>query len=157
MPSRSDERSQATGSQDDTLNPEAMMPEALKQKVDETMTRVGSSKDTARRLMRAAGGTPLPEDEDDEEASSHSHEDSGENLGRSSGKNTGGSSYGKAVRKSRGVLRKNPNDEKVKVSPAQDRGQANDKHGKDCDPTNKADGKVGKNSKIGTKYHQRRR
>ena len=151
MPSKSDEISQATGSQD-VLKPEAMMPEVLKQKVDETMTRVGSSKDIARRLMKAADGTPLPHDEDDEEAShshSHSREDSGETSERFSGKNTGGSSYGKAGRKSRGVLRRDPDDGKVEVSPDQDRGQANDKHGKDRDPADKTDGKVGKARRSG--------
>ena len=140
MPSKSDERSQATGSQN-VLKPEAMMPEALKQRDDDTMKRSGSSEDTARRLMKAADGTPLPHDEDDEEAS-------GENSKRVSGKDLGGSSYGKAGRKSRGVLRRDP-DGKVEVSPDQERGQANDKYGKDGDPSNQADGKVGKARQSG--------
>ena len=50
------------------------------------MTRAGSSRDTARRLMKATDGTPLPHDENDEEAS-HLHQESV----RFSGKNTGGS------------------------------------------------------------------
>jgi hypothetical protein len=50
-------RSQATGSQDEAP------------KVDKTMKgKAGSSKDTARRLMNAADGTTLPQDDEDEEA-----------------------------------------------------------------------------------------
>jgi hypothetical protein len=51
---KSDEGSQATGSK-------GLLP-----KYDETMKRAGSSKDTARGLMNAADGTPLPQDDDEE-------------------------------------------------------------------------------------------
>jgi hypothetical protein len=105
------------------------------------MKRSGSSEDTIKGRMRAAGGTPLPHDEDDDEAS-------GKNSERVPGKDLGESSYGKAGRKSRGVLRRDP-DGKVEVSPDQDRGQANDKYGKDGNPANKTDGKVGKDRRSG--------
>ena len=51
---KNDERSQATGSK-------GLLP-----KDDETMQKAGSSKDTAKGLMKAAGGTPLPQDDDEE-------------------------------------------------------------------------------------------
>ena len=113
----------------------------LRQKDDDTMKRFGSSRDTARRLMKAADGTPLPHDDDDEEIP-------GENSKRASGKDLGESSYGKAGRKLRGDSRRDP-DGKVDVSPDQDRGQANDKYGKDGNPANKTDGKVGKVRRSG--------
>ena len=61
----SDERSQATGSK------EGLLP-----KVDETKQMVGSSKDTARRLAKAADGTPLPNDDDED------FQDTEENVGK---------------------------------------------------------------------------
>ena len=51
---KNDERSQATGSK-------GLLP-----KDEETMQRVGSSKDTARGLMKAADGNPLPLDHDED-------------------------------------------------------------------------------------------
>ena len=105
-----------------------MMQDAskLRQRNDDMTKRFGSSRDTARRLMKAADGTPLPHDDDDEEFP-------GENSKRASGKDLGESSYGKAGRKLRGDLRRDP-DGKVDVSPDQDRGQANDKYGKEENP-----------------------
>ena len=147
MSSKNDERSQATGSQSAQ---EAMTQDAstLRRRNDDTMKRSGSSRDTARRLIKAADGTPLPHDDDDEDSS-------GENSKRASGKDLGESSYGKAGRKLRGDSRRDP-DGKVDVSPDQDRGQANDKYGKDGIPANKTDGKVGKARRSGKKNHQRR-
>ena len=52
---KSDERSQATGSKENPLP-----------KVDETRKMIGSSKDTVRRLMKAADGTPFPHDDDED-------------------------------------------------------------------------------------------
>ena len=52
---KSDEGSQATGSK------QGLLPKA-----DETMKMVGSSKDTAKGLMKAADGTPVPHDDDEE-------------------------------------------------------------------------------------------
>ena len=51
---KSDEESQATGLK-------GLLP-----KNDETMKIPGSSKDTAKGLMKAADGTPVPHDDDEE-------------------------------------------------------------------------------------------
>ena len=116
MPSmKSDERSQATGSQS------GLLP-----KNDETMKMVGSSKDTAQRLMKAADGTPVPHDDDDEEFEDPST--SARDSGKVSGKVLDGSSYGKAGRNRRGVRRQDSDDGKIGVSPDQNRGQATDKY-----------------------------
>ena len=54
--------SQATGSKDEAPKVDVM-------KVEKAMRgRSGSSKDTAKRLMGAADKTPLPDDEEDDEA-----------------------------------------------------------------------------------------
>ena len=120
----SDERSQATGSK------EGLLP-----KVDETKQMVGSSKDTARRLAKAADGTPLPKDDDED--SQDVEENAGKDLdGKVVEKNRGKELYGKADR--RGIRKKDhPIDMEVGLSPEQHSGQATNRSGK-------VDGKAGK-------------
>ena len=88
MPTKkSSQGSQATGSQ------EGLLP-----KVEETMKTVGSSKDIARRLMKAAGRTPFPKVDDDEfKDPSASAERTGKVSGKVSGKDLDGSLSGKDI------------------------------------------------------------
>ena len=117
---KNDERSQATGSK-------GLLP-----KDEETMQKAGSSKDTAKGLMKAAVGNPLPSDDD---------EDFKDLDGKASGKDLDGRritgtqkdreefQYGKA-----GNIRRRPD---------QNRGQATSKDDKRI-PARKVDGKTGK-------------
>ena len=78
---------EATGSKEDLLP-----------KVDETKHVVGSSKETARRLAKAADRTPFPNDDDED--SQEVEEDTGKDLdGKVVEKNRGKElNYGKADR-----------------------------------------------------------
>ena len=116
---KSDEGSQATGSK-------GLLP-----KNDETMKIAGSSKDTAKGLMKAADGTPLPHDDDEEFEDLDERKVTGKDLdGRKvTGKDLDEFNYGKAGNIRRRVQRNEDSDDgKVGISPDQDRGQATDKY-----------------------------
>ena len=77
-------RSQATGSQDEAPKPEIGSKATGSQdevpKVDKMKGKAG--KETARRLMGVAGTTPLPKDDDDEEAVSKIMDSYAESQGK---------------------------------------------------------------------------
>ena len=133
---KNDERSQATGSK-------GLLP-----KDEETMQKAGISKDTAKGLMKAAVGNPLPFDDD---------EDFKDLDGKASGKDLDGRritgaqkdleefQYGKAGDFRRQAQRIDDSDDgEVGISPDQNRGQATDKDDKKRILAEKIDGKDGK-------------
>ena len=132
---KSDEGSQATGSK-------GLLP-----KDDETMRMAGSSKETAKKLMKVADGTPLPQDDDEEYKDLDGRKVTGKDLdGRKvAGNDLEEFKYGKAGNIRRRVQRTEDSDDgKVGISPDQDRGQATDKDDKKRIPADKVDGKAGK-------------
>ena len=120
---KNDERSQATGSK-------GLLP-----KEEETMQKAGSSKDTAKGLMKAAVGNPLPSDDDEDFKDLDDGKASGKDLdGRritGAQKDLEEFQYGKAGNIRRRAQRiDDSHDYEVGISPDQNRGQATDKDDK---------------------------